>query len=144
MGTTNIASGRRSNDSLYLGILLIVLTFLAYLPVLSGGFIWDDDVLITENRVIKANDGLHRLWFAKEARDYWPWPLASTAWWLEWRLWGNHPAGYHVVNVLLHAINAVLMWMVLARLKVPGAWLAGCVFALHPMNVATAAWISEQ
>jgi tetratricopeptide (TPR) repeat protein len=144
MGTTNTAPGRKSDNSLGLGMLLIILTFLAYLPALSGGFIWDDDVLITENRVIRANDGLHRLWLTNDARNYWPWPLTSSAWWLEWRLWGNSPAGYHVVNVLLHAINAVLVWMILRRLKVPGAWQAGCIFALHPVNVATAAWISEQ
>jgi Tfp pilus assembly protein PilF len=142
METTNAASAHRRYNSLDQGKLLIVLTFLACLPVLFGGFIWDDHSLIIGNQMVHASDGLYRFWFTKEAPDYWP--LTSTMWWLEWRLWGNSPTGYHVVNVLLHAINAVLVWMILARLKVPGAWLAGCVFALHPVNVATAGWITEQ
>jgi tetratricopeptide (TPR) repeat protein len=121
--------------------LILLLTVLAYLPVMRGGFIWDDDALITDNRMVKANDGLRRIWLTAEAPD---WRLTSSAWWLEWRLWGNHPTGYHAANVLLHGINAVLVWAILWRLKVPGAWLAGCVFALHPVNVGTVAWISEQ
>lgn len=122
--------------------LLILLTVVAYIPVMRAGFIWDDDTLITENRLIKASDGLHRFWFTTESPDYWP--LTSTAWWLEWRLWGASPMGYHVVNVLLHAVNAVLVWVILRRLKIPGAWVAALVFGIHPVNVATAAWISEQ
>ena len=122
--------------------LLILLTVAAYLPVMQARFVWDDAALITNNPMIKANDGLYRFWFTTEPDDYWP--LTSTAWWLEWRLWGANPTGYHLVNVLLHAVNAVLVWIILQRLKIPGAWMAGLVFAIHPVNVATAAWISEQ
>lgn len=125
-----------------LALILVILTFVVYFPALHSGFVFDDYNLITENRLIKASDGLHRFWFTTEAPDYYP--LTWSLWWLEWRLWGGSAAGYHVVNVLFHAVNAVLVWLVLRRLKIPGAWLTGLVFALHPVNVATAAWISEQ
>ena len=125
-----------------LAILLVVLTFATYAPVLRGGFTWDDDALITNNRIIKHGDGLRTLWFTTEARDYYP--ITGSLYWLEWRAWGNNATGYHLLNVLLHAANALLVWMVLRRLKIPAAWLAALVFAVHPVNVATTAWVSEQ
>lgn len=123
-------------------VFIVLLTVAAYIPAQRGDFIWDDDTLITDNRMIKAADGLQRFWITTEAADYYP--LTQTLWWLEWRLWGNNPLGYHLINVLLHAVNAVLLWLILRHLKIPGAWVAGLVFALHPVNVATVAWISEQ
>ena len=125
-----------------LATVLVVITLVAYQPVWHAGFIWDDDVLITENRMVTANDGLRRIWLTTEAPDYFP--LTSSMWWLEWRLWGNGATGYHAVQLLLHAINVVLVWLLLSRLKVPGAWLAAAIFAVHPVNAATVAWISEQ
>jgi protein O-mannosyl-transferase len=123
-------------------VLLVLLTVMVYLPTLRGGFVFDDPWLITGNPMVKADDGLYRCWFSAEARPYYP--LTWSLWWLEWRLWGANPMGYHAVNVLLHAVNAVLVWAILRRLKIPGAWLAAAVFAIHPVNVATVAWISEQ
>lgn len=125
-----------------LAVILVVITFVAYFPALRGGFVFDDLGLIRNNRMVHADDGLHRVWFTTEAPDYFP--LTWSLWWLEWRLWGDNPLGYHCVNVLSHAVNAVLAWLVLKRLRVPGAWVAGLVFAIHPVNVATGAWISEQ
>ena len=121
---------------------LVIVTLAVYFPVLRGGFVFDDDILITNSSMVKAGDGLYRLWFTTEAPDYYP--LTSSLWWLEWRWWGDNATGYHMVNVLLHTINAILVWMILWRLKIPGAWLAGLAFAIHPVNVATVAWISEQ
>jgi protein O-mannosyl-transferase len=122
--------------------LIVVVTLLAYLPALRAGFVWDDDVMLTANSVIRARDGLWSIWFTTRLPDYFP--LTSSSLWLEWRLWDLHPAGYHIVNVLLHAFSSVVLWRVLRRLSIPGAWVAALVFALHPVNVESVAWVAER
>jgi len=125
-----------------LAAILILATLLVYLPVFNAGFIWDDDSFLTNNPLIHASDGLTRFWFSTEPPDYFP--LTSSMLWIEWRLWGDNAAGYHVVNVLLHVMSALLLWRLLAALKIPGAWLAGLLFAIHPVNVESVAWITER
>jgi protein O-mannosyl-transferase len=125
-----------------LAAVIVVVTLAFYLPAVDAGFVWDDEHFVTANPLIHASDGLRRFWFTTEAEDYFP--LTSTSLWLEWRLWGRDPTGYHVINMLLHAASAVLVWRVLKRLNVPGAWLAGLIFGVHPVNAASVAWITER
>lgn len=122
-------------------LFLIAVTFVVYQPAWNAGYLWDDNVMLTENRFVQATDGLREIWFSTEQPDYFP--MTSTMLWLEWRLWGANPTGYHLVNILLHALAAVFWWRVLRRLAIPGAWLAAALFALHPVNVESVAWITE-
>jgi len=128
--------------SWFLGLLLAAATFLAYQPAWNGGPIWDDQTHVVHNRLLDAPDGLKRIWFSLEAPQYYP--LVFTSFRLERALWGLHLAGYHLVNLLLHTAGALLLWRLLRRLRVPGAWLAAAVFALHPVNVESVAWITER
>ena len=121
---------------------IIAFAFLAYCPAITNGFIWDDDVMLTDNALMKEVDGLSRIWFSTELSDYFP--LTSTSFWIEWRLWGMNPVGYNVTNILLHALSAVLLWRVLLRLQIKGAWLASVLFVVHPVCVASVDWIAER
>jgi protein O-mannosyl-transferase len=134
--------GRRGQDWL-LGLLLAVVTVLVYQPVWQAGFIWDDDVYVTGNKLLTAPDGLRRIWLSKDSPSQY-FPLVYTTFRLEHAVWGVRPAGYHWVNLLLHAANALLVWRLLRRLAVPGAWLAAALFALHPVQVETVAWVTER
>ena len=98
---------------------------------------------VTENRNLTSVDGLVRIWTQPLASPQY-YPLVFTTFWLERQGWGLNPFGYHLVNVLLHACVAGLLYYLLLCLEVPGAWLAALVFAVHPVNVETTAWITER
>ena len=119
------------------GVVIFVLALMAYWPALRGQFVWDDVMLVQQNPLVTGKFGLGSIWFRTD------FPLANIAFWAQWRLWGDHPAGYHVVNVLLHAASSVLLWRVVARLGIRGGWLAGLVFAVHPVCAASVAWVAE-
>lgn len=134
----SVADARTNYRSLVLGVAAIILMTLAsYWPALRGGFVWDDMILVEQNQLAKGDLNLRTVWFNTD------FPLTTVAFWVQWLLWGKNTLGYHVVNVLLHVASALLVWRVLARLKIPGAWLAGALFAVHPVCVVSVAWISE-
>ena len=125
-----------------LAVVLVVVTLVIYSPALQGGFIWNDDDYVT-NVALRSWSGLARIWFEVGSTEQY-YPLLHSAFWLQHRLWGDAPFGYHLVNVLLHAGNAVLLAMILKRLRLRGAWIAAALFALHPVCVESVAWIAEQ
>lgn len=126
----------------YSWLIIPVAVFLAYLPALHGGPLWDDFGHITVPE-LRSLGGLWRIWSELGATQQY-YPLLHSAFWIEHRLWGDSFVGYHVANVALHSASAVLLVLILRRLAVPGALLAGLIFALHPVTVESVAWISEQ
>jgi Tfp pilus assembly protein PilF len=127
-----------------LGSLVIVAcTLAAYMPAMRNGFIWDDDVHITKNPTLKEPGGFSRIWLDMSASCQY-YPLTFSLFYLEHTLWGLNPTGYHLVNVFLHAGDAVLVWLILRKIGVPGSWLAAMLFALHPVEVESVAWVTEQ
>jgi tetratricopeptide (TPR) repeat protein len=120
---------------------LLLGTLLVYQPVWHGGMLWDDDSHIT-GKDLQSAAGLWRIWFDLGATQQY-YPIVHSAFWLQHRLWGDDTLGYHLVNILLHALSAFLIALILRRLSVPGAWLAAVIFALHPVHVESVAWMTE-
>jgi protein O-mannosyl-transferase len=122
-------------------IALVIVTLAAYQPAWNGKPIWDDDRHSTRPE-LRSTAGLLRIWTdpTTTAQYY---PLTHTVFWLEYRLWGNSTLGYHLLNILLHLVSALLLVNIFRRLNVSGVWLIAAVFALHPVQTESVAWISE-
>ena len=123
-------------------VLLLVMVASAYWPAVSGDFVWDDDSYVSRNVLLSRGDGLSKIWFEIGATPQY-YPLVFTSFWFEYRLWGLNPAGFHLVNICLHALSAVLLWRILRELNIGAAWLAAALFAVHPVHVESVAWITE-
>ncbi len=126
-----------------LAALLAAAVVVAYLPALRAGFVWNDDTYLTNNRTLDGGAGLRAIWADPRANEQY-YPLVFSSFWVEKRLWGLRPLGYHLVNVLLHAASALLLWRLLRRLAVGGAWFGAALFALHPVCVESVAWVTER
>jgi hypothetical protein len=104
-------------------VLSLAGALLVYWPALRGGLLWDDAGHVTRPEM-QSLHGLWRTWFDLGATAQY-YPLLHSAFWLEHKLWGDAVVGYHLTNVVLHALVACLLVLVLRRLAVPAAWLAG-------------------
>ena len=122
------------------GFLLIALVFIAYAPVFGAGFVWDDESHLTKNPCIVGPLGLKEIWTSTQAVYY---PLVLTTFWVLHKFVGLNPLPYHILNVLMHAGSAVLLWRLLRQLGVRGAWLGAALWALHPVMVQSVAWVTE-
>jgi tetratricopeptide (TPR) repeat protein len=123
------------------GLFLIVATAIAYLPAWNGKPIWDDSAHITQPE-LRSTHGLVEIWTHLGATQQY-YPLVHSVFWFEQKLWGDSVFGYHLINILLHGLSAFVLYRVFRLLEIPGAWLATALFALHPVQVETVAWISE-
>ncbi len=143
--TTSLSNTR---VTLSLTLLLFLCAVVVYIPALRAGYVWDDAAAIAENPHNKSLHGLVTLWTRPSTiplKHYWP--LTFTFFWLEYQLWGDAPLGYHLMNILLHGLNVILVWLVLRRmfgLGILAAWIAAAFFAVHPVHAETVAWVIER
>ncbi len=122
-------------------LLLLAMAVLTYLPSLAGDFIWDDHDFILSNKLLHTLSGLGKIWSSAEPVDFWP--LSYTLFWLQYQLWGNTPAGYHFVNILLHAGCVIMVWAIMRELDFSRPFAAAAIFALHPIAVESVSWIFQ-
>ena len=132
---------------------IVLASLWVYSPSYHGEWLWDDDQMLTANPTVQHRvsldpnvptdslASLKKLWFSPDGADYFP--LSYTALWAQWPFFGLDSTGYHVTTILFHIAGALLFWALLAKMKIPGAWLSGLVFAIHPVCVESVAWISE-
>jgi hypothetical protein len=140
-----IASGKSSGFpwTIIVQVLVIAAAVLwIYWPVLYGDWLWDDDILVTENALVHDPSGLWKIWFDPGSMiDYQP--LKMSVSWLQWQFLGNDTLGYHLTNIVLHILSALLVWRLLGKFSLRLAWLGGLLFAVHPVQVESVAWIAE-
>jgi tetratricopeptide (TPR) repeat protein len=126
-------------------LLVALLALAVFAPALRNGFTsWDDTVYALANPNLSTLGGLWRIWTTLENEQYYP--LTWSLNWLEGRLLGSEPAGWHAVSLVLHAANCALLVLVLRALGL-ARWPAlgvACLWAIHPTHVMSVAWIAER
>ena len=106
--------------------------------------IWDDGENVTTNETLRSWDGLRQMWLIPQSIQQY-YPLMYTTYWVEYHLRVSRSTRLPPrQNVALHAAASVLVWQLLVRLRVPGAWLAAVLFAVHPVAVESVAWVTER
>ena len=141
-GAAAVAPRDLLRDVVLPALVLVVLTLAVYAPVARAGFLWDDDGYVTKSDLLESPSGLRDIWFRLGATTMYA-PATFTTFWLGYQLWGLDPLGYHLVNLALHVACVLLLWRLLRRLALPGAWLAAALFAVHPVMVESVAWVAE-
>ena len=138
-----IRGSRHCRDLLLQAAIIVLAGLWIDAPTYHGDWLWDDDQLVTANRTVQSTSlkGLTKLWYNPDGADFFP--LSYTALWAQWPFFGLQPTGYHVTTIVLHLIGSLLLWALLARMRIPGAWLSGLLFAIHPVAVESVAWVSE-
>ncbi len=122
---------------------ILLLTFLLYIPALQAPPHWDDIGYLVTNYHIRTWSGLWRIWFTDPSPLQY-YPVVFTSYWIEYHIWGMTIWAYHLVNILLHGGNAILLMMVLRKLRIPGAFFIALLFACHPIHVETVVMIAER
>jgi len=135
-------SNRWHNALLHAAVIVLAGLWI-YSPAYHGDWLWDDDQLLTANPVVQSGslEGLVKLWLYPDGADFFP--LSYTALWAQWPFFKNQPTGYHITTIVLHLIGSLLLWCLLERMRIPGAWLSSLLFAIHPVAVESVAWVSE-
>ncbi len=142
-GGGEVSEPRSGTSTTAISALIVLAVLVSYVPAMRAGYVWDDDAYVTRNEQLRSPAGLARIWFVPSATPQY-YPAVHTSFWLEYRLWGLAPAGYHAVNIVLHALSAVLLLRLLLFLRFPAAVLGALLFALHPVHVESVAWITER
>ena len=136
------------NQNVVLYLLLALLTFLVYSPVARHQFLnFDDDRYITGNAHLKAGLSWTTFAWAFRSTEQANWhPLTWLSHALDVQLFGMNPVGHHYVNLLWHVGNVVLLFLLLQRATgfTGRSLMVAALFAVHPMNVESVAWVSER
>src|SRR5262249_37701169 len=135
---TNLRFGRPAIGTLIIVAACVVI----YYPSLSGGYLLDDDVYIAKSSKIVLPGGLSKIWWSTEPEEYYP--ISNSCFWLQWRVWNGSTTGFRLTSLLLHIVNCVLLWLLLERLGLRAAYFSLLLFAVHPVNVDSVAWIFQQ
>ena len=123
-------------------LLLLFIALLTWMPLFQAGFIWDDDTLVTQNPLVLSTNGIYKCWISLDCPDYIP--LTLSSFWIEWRLWKGNATGYHITNMIIHLLTCVGIAFIFAKLNWKGGWIAAILYAVHPVNVESVAWISQR
>jgi len=125
-------------------ILIGVISFILYVPSLSFNFInWDDDIHVYNNPSFETQNPLKTIWITFKTHSYLP--IAHTFFYLQWKI-SHSPRLFHTINIILHTINILLIFIVLQKLQLDtvSAFFITIIYVIHPMRAETVAWISDQ